>query len=236
MIICEMFHRIIFLNSVLLRPVNFVSGFRLEFMNISFIISISSSLTHFHGFQLLVLLPWFIMIVAKRVLEAAKITYANKIKESHFSETFLSVLFSASDKTKLSPKNFSENSILDDLGIYLPVFLSRTNLKQHHISVSPKMIKKVVPNLDSSKASGLDYILVVGLKKCESKLNTYLLNSSICVCLKESCFSYCWKISSLIPVLKSVWGRSTTKNYHHVSLLSVVSKGVNNRIIDHPNK
>ena len=117
MIICKMFHRIIFLNSVLLLPVSFVSGFRLEFMYISFIISISSSLTHFHGFQLLVLLPWFIVIVAKRVLEAAKITYANKIKESHFSETFLSVLFSASDKTKLSPKNFSKNSILDDLGI-----------------------------------------------------------------------------------------------------------------------
>ena len=182
MIICEMFHRIIFLNSVLLLPVNFVSGFRLEFMYISFIISISSSLTHFHGFQLLVLLPWFIVIVAKRVLEAAKITYANKIKESHFSETFLSVLFSASDKTKLSTKNFSKNAILDDLGIYLPVFLSRTNLKQHHISVSPKMIKKVVPNLDSSKASGPDYILVMGLKKCESKLNTYLLNS---MCLSE---------------------------------------------------
>ena len=203
---------------MLLLPVNFVSGFRLEFMYISFIISISSSLTHFHGFQLLVLLPWFVVIVAKRVLEATKITYANKIKESHFSETFL------------SPKNFSENSILDDLGIYLPVFLSRTNLKQHHISVSPKMIKKVVPNLDSSKASGPDYILVVGLKKCKSKLNTYLLNSSVCVCLKESCFSYCWKISSLIPVLKSVWGRSTTKNYHPVSLLSVVSKGVNKNL------
>ena len=105
-----------------------------------------------------------------------------KLKESHFSETFLSVLFSASDKTKLSPKNFSKNSILDDLGIQLPVFLSRTNLKQHHISVSPKMIKKVVPNLDSSKASGPDYILVMGLKKCESKLNTYLLNS---MCLSE---------------------------------------------------
>ena len=44
------------------------------------------------------------------------------------------------------------------------------------------MIKKVVPNLDSSNASGPDYILVMGLKKCESKLNTYLLNS---MCLSE---------------------------------------------------
>ena len=37
--------------------VNFVSGFRLKVMYISPRESISSSLTHLHGFQLLVLLP-----------------------------------------------------------------------------------------------------------------------------------------------------------------------------------
>ena len=37
--------------------VNFVSGFRLELMYISLIVSIRSNLTHLHGFQLLVLLP-----------------------------------------------------------------------------------------------------------------------------------------------------------------------------------
>ena len=48
----------IFLNSVLLLLlVNFVSGFRLELMCISLIEIIRSSLTHLHGFQLLVLLP-----------------------------------------------------------------------------------------------------------------------------------------------------------------------------------
>ena len=45
------------LNSVLLLLlVNFVSGFRLELMYISLIESIRSSLTHLHGFHLLVLL------------------------------------------------------------------------------------------------------------------------------------------------------------------------------------
>ena len=44
------------LNSVLLLLlVNFVSGFRLKLMYISLIKSIRSSLTHLHGFQLLVL-------------------------------------------------------------------------------------------------------------------------------------------------------------------------------------
>ena len=48
----------IFLNSVfLLLLVNFVIDFRLELMYISLIESIRSSLTHLHGFQLLVLLP-----------------------------------------------------------------------------------------------------------------------------------------------------------------------------------
>ena len=54
----EMFYGRISLNSVpLLLPVNFVRRFRLELMYISLIESTRSSLTHLHGFQLLVLLP-----------------------------------------------------------------------------------------------------------------------------------------------------------------------------------
>ena len=45
----------------------------------------------------------------------------------------LKVLSSASDKAKLFAENISENSNLDDLGISLPVFPSRTNLKLHNI-------------------------------------------------------------------------------------------------------
>ena len=58
-IISEMFHGRISLNSVLLLQLlmNFVSEFRLELLYISLIVSIKSNLTHFHGFQLLVLLP-----------------------------------------------------------------------------------------------------------------------------------------------------------------------------------
>ena len=39
------------------KLVNFTSGFRLQLMHISLIKTIRSSLTHLHGFQLLVLLP-----------------------------------------------------------------------------------------------------------------------------------------------------------------------------------
>ena len=58
------------------------------------------------------------------------------------------VLSSASDKAKLFAENFSKNSNLDDSGISLTVFPSRTNLKLHFISVTPKMVRKVVMNLD----------------------------------------------------------------------------------------
>ena len=44
------------------------------------------------------------------------------------------VLSSASDKAKLFAENFSLNSNLDDSGISLPVFPSRTNLKLHKLS------------------------------------------------------------------------------------------------------
>ena len=97
----------------------------------------------------------------KRVLEAAKLAYANKTKESITSQKLGSrdfwriansvlnkgksaipplfngpeVLSSASDKAKLFAENFSKNSNLDDAGVSLPVFLSRTNLKLHNISI-----------------------------------------------------------------------------------------------------
>ena len=73
------------------------------------------------------------------------------------------------------PKNVSENSNLDDSGISLPVFPSRTNLKLHNISITPKMARKVIPNLDLQKASGPDCIPVVKLnwENWEAELFTH---------------------------------------------------------------
>ena len=201
----------------------------------------------------------------KRVLEAAKLAYANKTKKSITSQKLgshdflritnsllnkgksaipplfngLEVLSSTSGKAKLFPEMFSNKFNLDDSGISLPVFCSRTNLKLHNISVTSKMFKKVIMNLDFSKASVPDCIPVVVLRNCEPELS-YILTELFNKCLKESCFLDCWKVSSVVPVFKNVGERSTTKNYHPVSLLSVVSKVfeklVNNRIVDHLEK
>ena len=57
----KMFHGRKSLNLVLLLLlVNVVSVFRLELIYISLIINVRSNLTHHHGFQLLVLLPYLI--------------------------------------------------------------------------------------------------------------------------------------------------------------------------------
>ena len=148
----------------------------------------------------------------KRVLGDTKLAYANKTKESSTSQKLgsrdfwqiansvlnkdksaipslfnsLEVLSAASDKAKLFAENFSMTSNLDDSGISLPVFPSRTNLKLHNISVIPKMVRKVVMNLDFSKASGPDCIPVVVLMNCDAELS-YILAELFKMCYKEFC-------------------------------------------------
>ena len=174
----------------------------------------------------------------KRVLEVAKLACANKRKETITSQKLgswdfwqlansvlnkgkstipplfndLEVLSSASDKAKLFAKNFSNNSNLDGLGISLPIFPSRTNLKLINISITPNIFKKVTTNLDPSKESGPDCIPVVVLKNCEPELSC-MLAELFNMCLKESCFPNCWKVSSVFPVFGNVGGRSTAKSY-----------------------
>ena len=113
----------------------------------------------------------------KRVIETAKVAYATKTKYSitsqklgsrdfwQIADSVLSkgksaipplfndpeVLCSVYDRGKLFAKNFSKNSNLYESGISLPDFPSRTNLKLHVISITPKMVQKVIMNLDSSK-------------------------------------------------------------------------------------
>ena len=60
------------------------------------------------------------------------------------------------------------------------------------------------------------------------------------MCLEESCFPDCWKVSSVISIFKNVGESCTTKSYRPVSLLSMVSKVfdrfISNRLADHLEK
>ena len=58
------------------------------------------------------------------------------------------------------------------------------HIKLHNISVTPKMVKKILMDLDLSDASGLDCIPVVVLKNCKPKL-PYILPELFSKCLKE---------------------------------------------------
>ena len=107
----------------------------------------------------------------------------------------------ASDRGKLFAEKFFKISNLDNSGISLPVFPSRTNLKLLNISVTLKMVKKVISNLDFSKASDPDCIPFVVLKKCEPELS-YILAELFNRCLKESCCTtllvlFLWLVKSL---------------------------------------
>ena len=96
----------------------------------------------------------------KRVLDAAKLAYANKTKESITSQ-------------KLGSRDFWRlaNSVLNKGKSAIPPLFNgpevlssaSDNLKLHNISVTPKMVRKVFMNLDLSKASGPDCIPVVVL-------------------------------------------------------------------------
>ena len=86
---------------------------------------------------------------------------------------------------------------------------------------------------------GPDCILVEVLKNYEPKLS-YILAELFNICLKESFFSDCWKVSSVVLVFNNGREKSTAKNYCPFSLPSVVSKVfeklVNNRIVHHLDK
>ena len=104
----------------------------------------------------------------KRVLQVAKLAYANKTKESFTSQKLGSwnfwriannvlnkrksaipppfnvpeVLSSVPDKVKLLAENFSKDFIFDKSGIFPPVSTFRTNLKLYNISANSKMVFK----------------------------------------------------------------------------------------------
>ena len=81
----------------------------------------------------------------------------------------------------------------------------------YNISVTPKIVKKVILNLDLSKVSGPDCIQVGVLKNCGSEFS-YILAELFNKCLRESCFPDCWKVPSVVPVFKNLGERSTAKN------------------------
>ena len=87
------------------------------------------------------------------------------------------------------------------------------------------------------------YLVLIVFQWCSKELwagNLLHVSWILLKCLAEPCFPDCWEVSSVAPVFKNVRERYSTKGYHSVSCLSVVSnvfeKLLNNRIVDHLEK
>ena len=65
---------------------------------------------------------------------------------------------------------------------------------------------KVITNLDSSNVSTPDCTPVLVLMNCEPEIS-YILAGLFNMCLKESYFPDCLKVSLVIPVFKNVGGK-----------------------------
>ena len=85
----------------------------------------------------------------------------------------LELLFSASNKAKRFAKNFSTTSNLDDSDIFLPAFLSGADMKLHNIHVIPKLVMKIIFNVDFVKASVPDLVPFLALNKCEPDISSF---------------------------------------------------------------
>ena len=79
----------------------------------------------------------------------------------------------------------------------------------HKVYLTPKLVKVVIIHVDLPRTPGPDFNSVVVPKTCEPELSN-ILAELFNICLKESCFSDCGKISFVVPVFKNV-GESKTK-------------------------
>ena len=136
------------------------------------------------------------------------------------------VIFKEREKLVFNPKNLRRPQP-HGLKISLIAEPSRANLKLHNTYVTSSLVKKVMTNLDLSKASALDCILGVVLKKCQPELS-YILTESTNMYPKKIYFQDCWPHPSVVTVFKNVGEMSMAKNYGPVNLLSVISKAFEN--------
>ena len=80
---------------------------------------------------------------------------------------------SASGKENMFTEIFSENSSLQEWGVSLPGFPSRTNCKLHFANATPELLRKFVSDHDYLKVSVADCMQVVALKSVILKIYTY---------------------------------------------------------------
>ena len=74
--------------------------------------------------------------------------------------------------------------------------------KQTRKNIMDTTFKKVVTNRDSSKASGPYFMPVLVLRGSKPELSE-ILAELFNMCLKESCFPNCWKVTLVVLVFNN---------------------------------
>ena len=154
-----------------------------------------------------------------------KTSFDAKENANLFQDFFSNLANNLFLKLPEAPKRFGKES----LSLYYDkLYLSSKNF--NFFSVSEEEVLKIIQNLDSSKASGIDKISVRFIKDGAVVLAmpiSQIFNLSI----KTSSFPDDCKISKLKPLYKK-GSKTDPKNYRPISLLPIVSKIIEKLVHD----
>ena len=104
----------------------------------------------------------------------------------------------------------------------LPAFPPRCTSSLHSVRFRPTTVRRLLRQLDPSKATGPDGVPSRVLKECAEPL-ALPLSDLFSLCFRCGTQPSTWKIANVVPVHKRK-SKSEAKNYRPVSLLSIVSK------------
>ena len=119
-----------------------------------------------------------------------------------------------------SKKCCLENGDFDQADI--PIFPPRCTSALNSVRFRPSTVRRLLRQLDPSKATGPDIVPSRVLKECAEVLAPPFSNL-FSLCFRCGIQPTGWKIANVVPVYKKK-ARSETKNYRPVSLLSIASK------------
>ena len=125
-------------------------------------------------------------------------------------------------KAELLNSYFSRQSTLDDHDQQLPHNITVIESTLSHLTITPCDVKDAISLIDSSKASGPDFVSPKLLCEGSTELCTvlsHLFNSLLAL----SYFPSAWKLANVTPIFKK-GDPSKPSNYQPISLLSCLGK------------
>ena len=133
-----------------------------------------------------------------------------------------SMATSSKDKPSLLTEFFTTKMKVNNVGrrpLHLP---QETEYSVSEIQVTPEQVEHLMREIEESKATGPDDVSPRHLKHCTSELSGPL-TSVFQSCLRERRWPSTWKKVRVVPAHKKIF-KSEPSNYRPISLLSVVSK------------